>query len=80
MIKVRRRPIEATALQWTGTNQDEFKKFVLGGLSVTKRMLSICNKDGDTVALPGDWVVKLPSGEYLGFGEKLFDEIYEKVE
>lgn len=86
MIRFRKRPIEVTAVQWTGSNLAEMNEFT-GGLflvitSVTDFTAQVYDVlHGTWVDLKtGHWVVKGVRGEFYPIDGDVLAETYERVQ
>ena len=88
MRRFRKRPVEVTAVQWTGDNEDEMLAFTGGEFERDPGVGSpddagVYNRDedghGDSWAAvsPGDWLVKGGDGLFVGITADVFAETYE---
>lgn len=95
-MKVRKKPIEVDAVQWTGQNWREMFEFLMGGGSndymtnfgknfeIDHRKvvggLIIKTPEGDMIAEVNDWIIKGIKGEYYPIKPGIFDLTYDIVE
>lgn len=90
MRRYRKKPVEVTAVQWTGDNMDEMLAFTKGDFERDPTPgdpddAGVYNRDedgrGDTWAAvsPGDWLVKGADGLFIGVTADVFAEAYEPV-
>ncbi|WP_164683487.1 hypothetical protein [Streptococcus hyointestinalis] len=86
MIKTyRKKPVEA--VQWTGENVEELKKFFNGSknrygfylLPETNR-ISIVARKGTVIAEIGDYIIKGVKGEFSSCKPDIFEKTYEEVQ
>lgn len=87
MPKFRKKPVEITAHQWTGTSladrdlfvaQTGFPFWPLGGLK-GKVGLIIPTLEGNHLAEKGDWIIRGVKGEYYPCKPDIFVLTYELV-
>jgi len=91
-----KKPIPIEAIQWTGTNLpevlqftgkhpkwdkwfkdfNEYEEFVRKDRNVFK----IITNHGTVEAVPGDWVLRSPSGEHYPISNELFMQTYQLVD
>lgn len=79
MPKYRKKPVEIEAIQWTGDNLDEIKKF-MGYYEYAKGNLIIKTLEGNMLASPGDYIIKGVKSEFYPCKPNIFKETYEPVE
>ncbi|MGW4406535.1 hypothetical protein ACWEJ6_21075 [Nonomuraea sp. NPDC004702] len=93
MPRFRKKPVEITAVQWTGENAQEIKTFVGVRDNGESRFLTpdeitgvwehahVYDELHDTwvTVYPGQWVIKGVKGEFYPCAEDVFAETYEPV-
>ena len=82
MPKYRKKPVEIEAIQWTGDNLDEIRKFT-GTYNFIKKetdSVGIYTLEGKMYASPGDYIIKGVKGECYPCKPDIFVETYEPVE
>lgn len=72
----RKKPVVIEAVQWTGLNYEEMRKF-MGVFSVNMGRIPIKTLEGDIYASPDDWVIKGVNGEFYPCKPDIFDKTYE---
>lgn len=80
--KFRKKPVIITAVQWTGANYDECRKFVTVGsmgrtTSPDNAGLLISTLEGVMTASPGDWIICGVKGEFYPCKPDIFATTYE---
>ncbi len=87
MSKYRKKPVVIEAMQFDGNNQraliDWADPVKDGGESVYLDIdddLTVMTPHGDTVAEPGDYIVKDVEGEFYPCSASIFEATHEKVE
>lgn len=82
-MKVRTKPIEKEAIQYTGENITEVLQFT-GAAELENDFLEnsieIPTLEGRMKAMPGDWIIRGVEGEYYPCKSGIFEKTYEKVE
>ena len=87
-MKYRKKPVEIEAIQWTGVNLDEVKKF-LGddflGLVAERRMdgessIVIRTLEGQHVAKKTDMIIRGVKGEHYACDLEVFQLTYEHAD
>lgn len=82
-MRVRKKPIEVEAVQWTGINKTEIDGFM--GKEATwvdlsqGYLLNIETLEGTMAAFIGDWIIKGVKGEFYPCKPDIFDQTYEVV-
>lgn len=92
IMKVRKKPVEVEAVQWTGENLEEIKAFVGESLiydildtawKIGKGKLRVFMKiktlEGDMLTSEGDYIIKGISGEFYPCKPDIFKATYEEV-
>lgn len=82
MKRYRKKPVVIEAVQWTGKNVDEIKKFMAGSERepwMRGRVVIIDTLEGPHVASPGDYIIKGVHGEFYPCKPDIFAKTYEEV-
>ncbi len=87
MIKTyRKKPVEVEAVQWTGENVEELKKFFNGSKNGTNVYLlpetnrvSIVTRKSTVIAEIEDYIIKGVKGEFSPCKPDIFEKTYEEV-
>ena len=84
-MKVRKKPIEVEAIQWTGDNISElrnnFPDFINNSWLVGKKPeLFIYTLEGNMHASIGDYIIMGIDGEFYACKESIFNKTYEWVD
>ena len=80
VIKVRKKPIQVTTIQFDGKNQDDVLAFT-GKKDTTysdDKGLIIHTLEGDEHVSKGDWVIKGVKGEFYPCKPDIFNKTYDK--
>lgn len=93
IMKVRKKPVEVEAVQWTGLNLEEIKAFVEESLIYDiidtawevgkgrpRVFMKIKTLEGDMIVSEGDYIIKGISGEFYPCKPDIFKATYEEVE
>lgn len=80
-----KKPVKIRAVQWTGYNTDEVKKFigpddflgVIGSYKDTNNSLCINTLEGYIYASPGDWIIEGVNGEHYPCKPDIFEKTYD---
>jgi hypothetical protein len=81
-MKFRKKPVEIEAVQWTGKNADEIRRFMDTDylhFSDYER-IEIDTLEGRIYAAVGDWVILGVKGELYPCKPDIFEMTYDKVE
>lgn len=82
-MKYRSKVIEIEAVEYTGSNTDEVRCFLDGGLRTyqfsSDRYVIIHTLEGDMKALPGDFIIRGLEGEYYPCKSSIFHAKYEPI-
>ena len=82
MAKYRKKPVTIEAIQYTGRNYDELKRFC-GGVEIIYDLLNKCiyipTLEGDMKASERDFIIKGVNGEYYPCKPDIFEKTYESV-
>jgi len=90
MTKYKHKPTEVEASQWDGTTgggnavakelgiPGEIRG-LYGGAEQNIASISIETRNGEVKVLPGDWIVKGPSGDIWPVNRTMFVAVYEKA-
>ena len=84
-MKFRKKPVVIEAIQWTGSNLDEMRKFMsknkpAWGSEGYPDALYIYTLGGTHRADIGDWIIKGVKGEFYPCKPDIFEQTYEPVE
>ena len=84
MAKFRKKPVIVEAIQWTGKNLDELRRFMKGNLPDLGAVgrpdsLIIYTLEGNHYANIGDWIIKGVKGEFYPCKPDIFEQTYEPV-
>lgn len=80
-IRVRKRPVEVDAYQYTGDNADRIVAWVGPDAYTTlDGELIIGTLEGDHKAAPGDWVLRGVEGEHYPCKPSIFAATYDQVD
>ena len=74
----RKRPVVITAVQWTGDNAEELKKF-MGVVSINFGRVVISTLEGTMHADEGDWIIRGVKGQFYPCNPDIFSATYELV-
>lgn len=84
IMKVRKRPVEVEAVQWTGENLGELIDFCNERLSYVELKGHIClyinTLEGSHVVLPNDYIIKGIKGEFYPCKPDIFEMTYERID
>ena len=85
-VKVRKRPVEVEALQYTGDNLAECLMWALNmdhlyalACADSGQPLWISTLEGSLRASPGDWIICGVKGEFYPCKPDIFEATYEEV-
>jgi len=87
--RYRKKPVEITAIQWTGNNLQECIYFLgdsYGGHSADRALngmrseIKVLTLEGNHVASKGDYIVRGVQGEYYPVKPDIFERTYDLVE
>ena len=89
----KKKPVIISAVQWTGRNFEEIKKFVGDALTCTiidtawevgkgipHRLLQIETLEGPHTCSPNDYIIRGIKGEFYPCKPDIFEDSYEEVE
>lgn len=76
----RKKPVVIEAIQFTGSNLEEIKKFAGKFVEDGGDELVISTIEGPLVASPKDWIIKGIVGEFYPCKPHVFEATYEWVE
>jgi len=81
-MKYRKKPVVIEAIQWTGTNLEEMRKFMnknkpAWGSESYPDALYIYTLEGTHRADIGDWIIKGVQGEFYPCKSDIFEQTYE---
>jgi len=82
MARFRKKPIVIDAVQWTGKNIDEVRELApesVGACWFNHGTLQIKTPEGDTTAMPGDYIIKGVRGECYPCKPDIFALTYEPL-
>lgn len=84
MFKYRKKPVEIEAVQWSGENNEEIKRFLgvgdAGDYFFTQKYIGIHTLEGIMKASVGDYIIRGVMGEIYPCKPQIFEQTYEKVE
>lgn len=81
--KYRKRPVTVEAIQWTGNNYKDVRRFAGNSVSPFYRTggpLLIWTLKGNMIAATGDYIIKGIRGELYPCKPEIFRETYEEVD
>jgi len=93
--KYRKKPITIEAAQWDGTREggDRIRVWIsssghalptalnyCGPVGAKLNGITICTPEGDTVASPGDYIIRGVQGEFYPCKPDIFELTYEQVD
>lgn len=78
MTKFQKKPIEA--VQWTGQNTEDIKKFCGPMVVSYSDVLKISTPEGAKLASPNDWIIKGVAGEFYPCKPDIFEQTYERID
>lgn len=83
MPRLRKKPVEVDAIQWTGNNFDEVRLFCPEVFTKEEdsgtSFIVIPTLEGDHYASAGDWIIKGVKGEHYPIKDDICKETYEFV-
>lgn len=92
-MKYRKKPVVVEAVQWTGSNYYELRKFLKdsctvdiydaawkAGQGAPVAVFKIKTLEGDMTASVGDYIIKGVQGEYYPCKPDIFEQTYELAE
>lgn len=74
-----KKPVEVEAIQWTGMNFKEIKKFGGDYVGLFANQPIISTLEGDMIVSVGDYVIKGAKGEFYPCKPDIFELTYEEV-
>jgi hypothetical protein len=78
--KYRKKPVEIEAVQYTGGNLEQIKKFVDAQLiSFDGDFITIHTLEGDMLASKNDYIIRGVQGEFYPCKPDIFEQTYEEV-
>jgi len=79
MPKFVKKPVEVTAVKWTGGNIRAMEKFIRSAITfkVEGDELLIYTLEGIMTASKGDWIIRGVKNEYYPCKPDIFEETYE---
>ena len=83
MAKFRKKPVVIEAIQWTGNNLEEVRKFgddAIGIWWFNHGTLQIKTLEGNMTASPNDWIIRGIEGECYPCKPSIFEATYEPME
>jgi hypothetical protein len=80
-MRFRKKPVEIEAVQWTGKNADEIRRFMdTDHLHFSDyERIEIDTLEGRVYAAVGDWIIKGVKGEFYPCKPDIFEMTYEEV-
>lgn len=92
-MKVRKKPVEVEAVQWTGENLSEIQDFArdhitieiydagyLAGVTPSVVKVTISTLEGDMIISKGDYIIKGIKGEFYPCKPDIFEMTYERAD
>ena len=64
MAKFRKKPVVIEAVQWTGDNYEEIKRFAKDDCWWCGHVPVISTLEGEMLVADGDWIIKGVNGEF----------------
>ena len=80
MAKFRKKPVVIEAVQWTGDNYGEIKRFAKDVCWLCGHVPVISTLEGEMSVSEGDWIIKGVNGEFYPCKPDIFEKTYELVE
>lgn len=80
MAKYRKKPVVIEAIQWTGKNMLEVRKFAGPDVSFFNGGVYINTLEGTHRASRGDFIIKGVHGEFYPCKPDIFEKTYDYVE
>lgn len=93
IVTVQKRPIPVSAMQWKGDNLAEVLEFTgkhpkwdswftsfaeyEQWVKKDRNVFKIITNHGTVEAVPGDWILRSPTGEHYPISDELFVQTYE---
>lgn len=78
--KYRKKPVEIEAIQYTGGNLEQIKKFVDAQLiSFDGDFITIHTLEGDMLASKNDYIIRGVQGEFYPCKPDIFEQTYEEI-
>lgn len=76
-----KKPIEIEAVQWTGDNIVEVKKFAEGHIGTYSHSsrIAVSTTEGRSFAYPGDYIIKGINGKFYPCEPDIFEKTYEEI-
>ena len=78
-MRYRKKPVEIEAVQWTGENLEEIKKFAGNSLTYIEQHVIIETLEGCRRVNKGDYIIKGIAGEFYPCKPDIFKATYEEV-
>lgn len=78
-MRYRKKPVEIEAVQWTGENLEEIKKFAGNSLTYIEQHVIIETLEGCRMVNKGDYIIKGIAGEFYPCKPDIFKATYEEV-
>ena len=96
IVTVQKRPIPVSAMQWKGDNLAEVLEFTgkhpkwdswftsfaeyEQWVKKDRNVFKIITNHGTVEAVPGDWILRSPTGEHYPISDELFQQTYDIFE
>lgn len=86
VMRFRKKPVEVEAIEWTGKNMKEIRKFVGSRamfqehVQTKEPILTISTLEGSHLASIGDWIIRGIKGEFYPCKPDIFKQTYDLVE
>lgn len=78
-MKVRKKPVEVEAVQWTGENLEEIREVCGDKLQFVFSSIYINTLEGSHRVSLNDYIIKGVKGEFYPCKPDIFEMIYEKI-
>ena len=79
MSKYRKKPVVIEAMQFTGENNEDCKKFIGDNFDNTLSYPNIKTLEGTMRVGVGDWIIKGVKGEFYPCKPDIFEATYDSV-
>jgi len=80
MARYRKKPVVIDAVQWTGYNWQQVKRFCPTAMLRTGGSIEIPTLEGVMQAQRGDWIIKGVKGELYPCKPDVFEATYEAID
>lgn len=80
IMRVRKKPVEVEAVQWTGENLEEIREFCGDKLQFVFSSIYINTLEGSHRVSLGDYVIKGVKGEFYPCKPDIFETTYGRID